>query len=147
MELHMVHLNTDPNVTNRIAVVGFLYKIGRPDRFLSKVINWNKKVATLWIFCRIAFSKMIWENGINCWQLMRSISSMIDKKDEERTLGMIDPNDIKLRSKRYYRYMGSLTVPPCTEGVIWTINKKVMKLLYLSIIRSPSQCKIGLIYF
>lgn len=35
----MVHLNTDPNVTNRIAVVGFLYKIGKPDRFLSKVIN------------------------------------------------------------------------------------------------------------
>ncbi|KAI3474609.1 hypothetical protein Pfo_029778 [Paulownia fortunei] len=93
MELHLVHLNTDPNVKNKIAVIGFFYKIGKPDQFLSK--------------------------------LMTNISSIIDKKHEESTLGMIDPNDIKIRSKRYYRYMGSLTVPPCTEGVIWTINKKV----------------------
>ncbi|KAI3472029.1 hypothetical protein Pfo_028717 [Paulownia fortunei] len=77
----------------RYSVIGFFYKIGKPDQFLSK--------------------------------LMTNISSIIDKKHEESTLGMIDPNDIKIRSKRYYRYMGSLTVPPCTEGVIWTINKKV----------------------
>ncbi|EYU41598.1 hypothetical protein ABFS82_10G043300 [Erythranthe guttata] len=93
MELHMVHLNTDSNVTTKIAVVGILYKIGKPDKFLSK--------------------------------LMRNISSIVDNKDEQVNIGMINPNDIKLRSKRYYRYMGSLTVPPCTEGVIWTLNKKV----------------------
>ncbi|KAH6755386.1 alpha carbonic anhydrase 2 [Perilla frutescens var. hirtella] len=93
MELHLVHLSTDPNVKNKIAVLGVLYKIGKPDKFLSK--------------------------------LMRNITSMTDKKHEEKAVGMIDPADIKLHSKRYYRYMGSLTVPPCTEGVIWTINKKV----------------------
>ncbi|KAK4432481.1 Alpha carbonic anhydrase 7 [Sesamum alatum] len=93
MELHLVHLSTDPNVKNKIAVIGIFYKIGKHNQFLSK--------------------------------LMTHIRSMSDKKGEEKSLGMVDPEDIKIRSKRYYRYMGSLTVPPCTEGVIWTINKKV----------------------
>lgn len=35
MEMHMVHLNE--NATNKIVVIGVLYKIGKPDRFLSKV--------------------------------------------------------------------------------------------------------------
>lgn len=33
----MVHLNTDPNLKNKIVVIGILYKIGKPDKFLSEV--------------------------------------------------------------------------------------------------------------
>ncbi|KAK3036386.1 hypothetical protein RJ639_032155, partial [Escallonia herrerae] len=93
LELHMVHQNTDLNLKDHIAVNAVLYKIGKPDWFLSK--------------------------------LVRNITSMNGQKYEERISGVMDPKDIKMGSKRYYRYMGSLTVPPCTEGVIWTINKKV----------------------
>ncbi|KAG9454770.1 hypothetical protein H6P81_007674 [Aristolochia fimbriata] len=44
---------------------------------------------------------------------------------EEENVGIVSPKDIKLGSRKYYRYIGSLTVPPCTEGVIWSIVRKV----------------------
>ena len=30
------------------------------------------------------------------------------------------------RPKDYYRFGGSLTTPPCTEGVVWLIMKTTM---------------------
>ncbi len=55
---------------------------------------------------------------------MNKVVAMTDKK-EYRRMGMINPAEIKMGGKKYYRYMGSLTIPPCTKGLIWTIKKKV----------------------
>ncbi|XP_071719377.1 carbonic anhydrase Nec1-like [Rutidosis leptorrhynchoides] len=93
LELHMVHRSTDPTSKYQIAVIGVLYKIGKPNPFLTK--------------------------------LYENITSLVNQDNEHRHLGVIDPREIKMSCRRYYNYIGSLTVPPCTEGVVWIISKKV----------------------
>lgn len=55
-------------------------------------------------------------------------------KDAQIPIGTFDFEEINARThSRYYRYVGSLTTPPCKEGVIWNILGKVINLPHLSI--------------
>ncbi|KAI6685814.1 hypothetical protein NL676_031727 [Syzygium grande] len=57
--------------------------------------------------------------------MMNHIERIADTHGVERAIGIVNPNHIKIGSRRYYRYVGSLTVPPCTQNVLWTIVHKV----------------------
>ncbi|KAF5822783.1 putative carbonic anhydrase [Helianthus annuus] len=89
LELHLVHQSID----EKVAVIGILYKIGRPDSFLEKMEPYLKAVSST--------------------------------REVEKSVGIIDPRQIKIGSRKYYRYIGSLTTPPCDQNVTWTIVRKV----------------------
>lgn len=49
----------------------------------------------------------------------------LDTNDRVRMpTGLIDMNELLPKDQRYYQFMGSLTTPPCTEGVLWMVLKQ-----------------------
>lgn len=49
--------------------------------------------------------------------------------------GLLNLNELLPQDQRYYQFMGSLTTPPCTEGVLWLVLKQPMT-------ASPGQLKL-----
>lgn len=95
-ELHLVHKTKDKQ---HIAVVAILFQIGkRPDPFIAKFQN--------------ALTDLAKDKCTPDQLAMVSV-------------GKLDLKQLRRNSRKYYRYVGSLTTPPCTENITWTILGKV----------------------
>ncbi|GAB4833381.1 hypothetical protein Ancab_031624 [Ancistrocladus abbreviatus] len=81
-----------------LAVVAILYNYGKPDPLVAMIQPHLKALA----------EKECGEHG-----------------KDEIFLGNFDDRVLRKRPRKYYRYYGSLTTPPCSEPVTWTVMTKV----------------------
>jgi carbonic anhydrase len=52
----------------------------------------------------------------------------LEKNEELTAPAPLDPSLLLPEDRRYYTYMGSLTTPPCSEGVLWLVLKQPVSL-------------------
>ncbi|KAK9921271.1 hypothetical protein M0R45_029789 [Rubus argutus] len=83
---------------NSISVVAILFRYGKDDAFLSKIKD-----------------------------KLTELAEEVCRRDEDAhvPLGTTDMKEFDKRTRKYWRYVGSLSSPPCTENVIWNILGKV----------------------
>ena len=48
----------------------------------------------------------------------------LEKGEELAARGALNLNELLPTERRYFTYMGSLTTPPCSEGVLWMVMKQ-----------------------
>ncbi|RCV37087.1 hypothetical protein SEVIR_8G034500v4 [Setaria viridis] len=109
LELHLVHKSAD----GAVAVIGILYQIGAPDSFYYQLKRQLEEMA-----------------GDRCH---------FGEEESHVEAGLMHLRSLQKRTGSYFRYMGSLTVPPCTENVTWNVLGKVRQISkeQLQLLKAP----------
>ena len=71
----------------------------------------------------IAVLAVMFKEGNYNKTMQKIIKSMPKHPHNENELSYFNPKELLPVSKKYYRFNGSLTTPPCSEGVRWIVFK------------------------
>ncbi|HEU4852183.1 MAG TPA: carbonic anhydrase family protein [Telluria sp.] len=77
---------------------------------------------------QLAVVAVLLERGAALRPLQTVLNNLpLEKGDVVEPSVVIDPAELLPRTREYYTFMGSLTTPPCSEGVLWVVMKQPMQ--------------------
>ncbi len=138
---HTVQVNVAPG--NTIEVTGKRYELiqfhfhrpseerinGKPFDMVAHLVHRN-------VEGKLAVVAVLLERG-SAQSVVQTVwnNLPLEKGDEVTAKGALDLSALLPTDRRYYTYMGSLTTPPCSEGVLWMVMKSPVQI-------SPEQLAI-----
>ena len=129
---HTVQVNVGPG--NSIEVAGRRYELlqfhfHRPseERVNGKQFDMVAHLVHKDIDGRLAVVAVLLDRG-TAHPLVQSVwnNLPLEKGDEVAARATLDLNTLLPNERSYFTYMGSLTTPPCSEGVLWLVLKASM---------------------
>jgi hypothetical protein len=63
------------------------------------------------------------------WKKYFNVSQNLTKENDSTSISLVLSSLIGNNLTDFWRYDGSLSIPPCTEGVIWTVFKQSILIL------------------
>ena len=79
---------------------------------------------------RLAVVGLLLERGNSPQPVVQSVwnSLPLEQNQEQASPAAVDLNQLLPDERGYYTYMGSLTTPPCSEGVLWMVMRQPVQL-------------------
>jgi carbonic anhydrase len=127
---HTVQVNVEPG--NSITIIGKRYELvqfhfHRPseERINGRQYDMVAHLVHKDVDGKLAVVAVLLDRG-SAQAIVQSVwnNLPLEKGDEVRAGTRIDLSQLLPEDKRYYTYMGSLTTPPCSEGVLWMVMKQ-----------------------
>jgi carbonic anhydrase len=127
---HTVQVNVEPG--NSITITGKRYELvqfhfHRPseERINGRQYDMVAHLVHKDVDGKLAVVAVLLDRG-SAQAIVQSVwnNLPLEKGDEVRAGTRIDLSQLLPDDKRYYTYMGSLTTPPCSEGVLWMVMKQ-----------------------
>ncbi|HET9643861.1 MAG TPA: carbonic anhydrase family protein [Burkholderiaceae bacterium] len=127
---HTVQVNLEPG--NFIRVLGRRYDLvqfhfHRPseERIAGKQYDLSVHLIHRDAEGRLAVVAVLLERGAGQPVIQTVWNHLpLEKGEEQAAPAPLDPRQLLPTEGAYYTYMGSLTTPPCTEGVLWLVMKQ-----------------------
>ncbi|MET0384183.1 MAG: carbonic anhydrase family protein [Burkholderiaceae bacterium] len=127
---HTVQVNVEPG--NAITITGRRYELvqfhfHRPseERIEGRQYDMVAHLVHKDVDGRLAVVAVLLDRG-SAQAIVQTVwnNLPLEKGDEVKGGSRIDLSELLPEDRRYYTYMGSLTTPPCSEGVLWMVMKQ-----------------------